>query len=535
MLVPNRLLAIVVIAAAAQVALLWCTNAPLGIPGEWTWARTSLDVGVWTAVLTGLVTVALYTALVWAGAWRMRRAGTIEVAAWLTALFVAGSAWLWVVIETAPGPFGLGRGAFVIYYPRTSGYFLQAREGLEEWPEFLAGYEKLLEQGDSLHLGTHPPGLAIGYGALLEACRDHPALTNVLLASRPESMRLATDVLTANETSLQPRFSAPDAACLWLASLLTLFCAVAAIWPLFGLLRLRGDRELAWRLVALWPLVPSVAVFYPKSDLLYPLFATMFAWLWMTGWERGNSRRCALAALILLAGLLLSLAFLPVAAIVALASLLKWWDDWRRFSAGPSDPMSDQLHIPHARRAWCLSGAIVVFALGIVAFRLAVGVNLLNVWRLNFVNHAGFYDEYSRTWWRWLLVNPLELAVAAGAVVTVLALSGAARGLTNPSRSPLVTSALFVWVGLWLSGKNMGEAARLWILLLPWLLVAAASGLQVGETADRNANDAARTTRRWMLLVALQAALCILTAHGIDGFHFGELLEQSGVAARSAS
>ena len=25
-----------------------------------------------------------------------------------------------------------------------------------------------------------------------------------------------------------------------------------------------------------------------------------------------------------------------------------------------------------------------------------------------------------------------------------------------------------VWVLLWLSGKNMGEAARLWLILMPW-------------------------------------------------------------------
>ena len=97
---------------------------------------------------------------------RMQHARSAEAAGWVVALFVAGCAWLWVVIETTPGPFGLGRGPFVVFYPRTSGYFRQARDGLEDWPQFLRSYEGELGQGEDLHLhlGTHPPGLAMGYG-----------------------------------------------------------------------------------------------------------------------------------------------------------------------------------------------------------------------------------------------------------------------------------------------------------------------------------------------------------------------------------
>ena len=33
----------------------------------------------------------------------------------------------------------------------------------------------------------------------------------------------------------------------------------------------------------------------------------------------------------------------------------------------------------------------------------------------NFRNHAAFYDHYTRTYWKWLLVNPIELIFAVGA------------------------------------------------------------------------------------------------------------------------
>lgn len=516
MRIPNWLIGIVFLAAVALVALLWYSDAPLGVAGEWTWPRMPVDAAAWATIVPGAVLVGLYTLLVRTGARRMQCAGAAEAAGWLAALFVAGCAWIWIVIETTPGPFGLGRGPFVVFYPRTSGYFLQAREGLDHWPEFLAGYESELEQGDNLHLGTHPPGLAMGFGSLLKLCRENPAMANFVLATRPESVLEATEALGATESSLLPGYGRPDTASLWLASLLTMLCAVATIWPLYGLLIRAVDRSAAWSLVALWPLVPSVAIFYPKSDLLYPLFAMMFAWLWMTGWERGIVWRCAVAAIVLLASLLMSLAFLPSAAIVGLASLIQWRSDWS----------SDDWRL-QKRRVWCGIATVTICAVGILMFWLAYDVNLLNVWRLNLVNHASFYDEYQRTWWMWLLVNPLELAVAAGPVVAVLALFGAGRNLKEGLRSPVSLSVVIVWGGLWLSGKNMGEAARLWIFLMPWLLVVAACGLRtVGDVPAKSpGKGTAHADCGWLFLIALQAVLCLLTAHSVDGFHFEELLD----------
>lgn len=564
MRIPNWLTGIAALAAAAFVWLLWCSDIPLGVPGEWAWPRTSVDGAVWVEILIAAACVGLYGLLVWSGGRRMPRARTVETAAWLAALFVAGCAWLWVVIQTAPGPSGLGRGPFVVFYRRTSGYYLQAREGLEDWPDFLAGYEDELKQGNYLHLGTHPPGLAMGYGFLLTLCREEPALTDLLLAARPRSVREATAGLEANELSLLPPFSRADAACLWLASLLSLMFAVATVWPLYGMMVEVVDRATAWRLAALWPIVPALAVFYPKSDLLYPFFAMLFTWLWMTGWERGAVWRCVAAAAVLLTGLLMSLAFLPGAAIVGLASLIEWWRDVR-FGAvsvpgGVSDRSGGDLRssgwhgqetvtqpniMPQQelkrRRVWCAGGALITVASGVAIFWLVWDVNLLNVWRLNFVNHGAFYAHNPRTWWKWLLVNPLELGVAVGPVVAVLGLVGAVRNLREPLRSPLPFSVLIVWAALWLSGKNMGEAARLWIILMPWLLVVAAYGLRArGDSPeDESTGESASRRRNWLILVGLQAAVCLATAHRVDGFHFGELVEQMGsgqqVSATDAS
>ena len=78
------------------------------------------------------------------------------------------------------------------------------------------------------------------------------------------------------------------------------------------------------------------------------------------------------------------------------------------------------------------------------------------------------------------------------------------------------------WGLLWLSGKNMGETARLWILFLPWLAYAAAPLIQ--HWSQSRGTPPARHNWRWIaLLFAAQLITCIGTATRIDGFHFAEL------------
>jgi hypothetical protein len=72
---------------------------------------------------------------------------------------------------------------------------------------------------------------------------------------------------------------------------------------------------------------------------------------------------------------------------------------------------------------------------------------------------------------------------------------------------------------LWLSGKNMGEAARLWILFLPWLLLC----VPPLETAAAGSAPKGRTNWLWWAAAGLQAIACIAAATQIDGFGFSEL------------
>jgi len=144
-------------------------------------------------------------------------------------------------------------------------------------------------------------------------------------------------------------------------------------------------------------------------------------------------------------------------------------------------------------------------------------VNLLVVWWLNYQNHAGFYAQYQRTYWKWLLVNPVELCLAAGVPVALLATMSVIR-LTKERRSTFMAvawSMLFVGGLLWLTGKNSGEAARLWIVFLPWLVWLAGPLLAEAET-----NSPERWLRPAWCVLAIQLVVGLLTVARVSGFHF---------------
>ncbi len=141
------------------------------------------------------------------------------------------------------------------------------------------------------------------------------------------------------------------------------------------------------------------------------------------------------------------------------------------------------------------------FLTGTLAWWAATSANPFAIWWANQQNHGRFYVEYPRSYLAWVLANPVELAIALGLPATVWV----AIGLGSPRQGPRVAwAALFVLTLLTISGKNLSEVARLWLPLMPPLLVAAGSGLvRIGGGAGSLAGSVA--------LVGLQTLILELT------------------------
>ncbi len=504
---------ILAVATAVAVLVYWATDMPLGVPGEWVWNRIPHEVlieSVLGFVFVGLAG-GLFGAIAYFGLGRIGAASRVGVTGWVSGLMLAGFVWLIAVQEAPPEGHRLSKGAWVLYYPAMTGYFHKARYEISDTASFLKGYEALMAEGDVLHVGTHPPGLFVMYRGLIGIADGSPGLVEVLNWSQPQSVRDSLDVIAENIRQRDRMLTEKDRAVLWCGVLLSHFSVCWVIAPLFALMCWSASREVAWKACCFWPLIPTVAIFLPKDDVLFCGLVVSFLWCWLQG---TRSRRAtaaiwgAVAGALGFCGLFLSLVFLPIGLIALLAGVLGYGRttkaDWREV----------------ARTQWpaCLGGALAVGGL-ILVLRGVWGLDLIAVWRLNVRNHAAFYSQYARSYWKWLPVNAIELILALGVPLAMLVMTAIWRGLRTPvvARRASVIAVGAVWGFLWLSGKNSGEAARLWIPLMPlavWLL----PGILQAEDDDRRP---ALSDREWLWCLGLQAVACAATVTRVTGFHFG--------------
>jgi methylthioxylose transferase len=513
------LLAVAAGGGLATIVFLWGTAVPLGVPGEWVWERIPLaDLGgsLIAGALVALVG-AVYVAFVARGASRfgtrinattmadhpVRETSVLARSAWLSGLVVTGFVWLFAVQSLPPMPYGLSKSSHVLFSPGSSGYFFEARHGGWTTAEFLASYEGRMREGDVLHVGTHPPGLFLTNRWLLDFFEASPAAAESVAGTRPSAVREVDEALLPRMGAGRP--TTADVATLWTVTLLTHLFAVLTCVPLFLLVRRTSSARSAWWAAAFWPLVPGLAIFLPKSDALYPFIGMLFLWLWLEAVRRGSARWAAAAGLVVWFGLWFSLALLPVGLLALVVAVGETWIlDERRW------------------RDLIVAGAVALVAMSAatLATWLVADLDLLTVWWLNLGNHAEFYERFSRTYAAWLFVNPVELVLALGWPVALLGGFGVVRAAARTRASapePLpghdggrlvVFAALGVWALLWLSGKNMGEAGRLWLFLAPWPLWGAFALPREPTSFDRSA----------VWLLAMQLVVYAATVARVNGF-----------------
>jgi len=522
----------IVVGSCLVITLLWGTSCPLGVPGEWTWERAATEPDWLWNLSGGSIAAGLFIAFVWQGYLRLegspdRPWWRWETATWLTGLVVISFIWLWIAQEVAPARNRLGKSAFVLYYPGSSGYFTRARYDQPQVTSLLSRYEGLMQEGDVLHTGTHPPGLFLIFYGLIELCHASPDLANLLDGTQSASFREACDVIAANSLRGHPAqsFLPNDRRVLWLATLLVMACASLTVVPLYGLIRRTTSPSVAWICAALWPAVPALAIFIPKSDTIFPLVAAILLWSWLTAWDRRSIVLALIAGLMAWAGLICSLAFLPVFLLAGVSTLF-WMAQFRQDTTLAPAENNTKRHGTIGIRRWlCVISACAGFVGPTWLFWIFARVNLLSVWWMNFRNHAGFYQAYTRTYWKWLLINPIELAFTAGWPIALLGLISAChaliqlRSLRKPEErrnGSLAISILFVWGLLWLTGKNSGEVARLWIIFVPWLMIMASDQVRVLIEGSSTYSSRRRTV---IALLVIQFATCLFTVMRVSGFH----------------
>ncbi|WP_339742565.1 hypothetical protein [uncultured Rubinisphaera sp.] len=504
-----------------QVIVLTSSYLPLGVSGEWVWPR--IPAGN-TDLFAGLFTVILsmgYLALLWLGIRWLDQAGRVRIAMGLVGLVFASLILIPTLRSVPAGIYGTAGTSWVTYYPRMSGYYTEAMHIEETYSEFLADYEDLVRQGDYLHQGTHPPGLILYFRLLKSVCTYSPALSELLVETESQSLQDGLDVLEQLAQENGEDFPESHRAVLSLNLWVTYLVAAFTVIPVFLISRQFVPFRAAWLVTGLWPLIPALSVFAPKSDLLLPFFSAWTAALWILSVRKNSIALSLLAGLIFWLGCWISLAVIVVPVILAvwvvLNSLFETIDEQNRFDKHSVLKLIRGLHWKPA------ISSLFVFIVMTLFTALIVKLNLWTVWRLNLQNHATFYDHNTRTYLSWLIVNPLELIFTLGPAVSILVLGTVWTNLRQRVRTPATAWTLavfFVWSLLWLSGKNMGEAARLWIFLTPLFLSTGAGFLDQCLAFS----SAGRMRTICICLFVCQVIVALVIVIQIDAFDFSSFL-----------
>jgi hypothetical protein len=494
--------------------LLIPSSIPLGIPGEWVWPRLAApaDMVEWLdRGLQPLIAVLLVLGLAFVGDRVLHRCSQWGWSLLLLLLAAASIFWQYSALCAAPSPQSELRTLWVNYDPWATGYFLDAVQDGRSVTEFLAGFESEVARGDVLHRGTHPPGLPLLNRLLLAATRVLPGLSARLVGVAEGTAAVVSFRSLERQAGLARILGVPElAALLLLAALAALCCGFVPIFTALLMLQLHS-RRVAWRAAVISVGLPAIAVFQPRSDTYYAASGLLL--LLLTSYGLGTRWRWQSFAWGSLAGcwvflcLLVSLVHLPILVAAGL---------WTIFVACGAVRERGRAVLCYWLGCSGLVGLLTFFG------GLATGCRPWVVWTQNLTNHEGFYDQYARTWWKWLLVNPVELAFAAGCPLAMLGAVGAVGGIQRMVRRdseslwPALSVALTAtWLLLLFSGKNQGEAARLWIFITPWMVLAAAPLL---TTSPETPDGSRRFDCSWLLLLVCQLVVCALTAGRVSGY-----------------
>lgn len=434
-------------------------RGPAPYPPEWQWLRrpkaTIHRAGPAVTCAGGLIGL-----LALAGGSFVRRRPRASAGVLLAGATVLGFALQWGLLKLEE------EDALPTLFRRTisdtfTSYFLvsvtpDARDVgalLDRYADLLPGFRE-----KARHAATHPPGPILYYRGWLAVCESSPRLTTLTVD------RLARPNLDMRLFRLPAE--GPMLAAALLGALGWGLLGAATCWPVAWLARTAGlAAPAAIRAGILWTLLPAAALMVPTLDLALALPVAMSTALLARGLAVGRLRHAGAAGVF--GGIAGFFSYGAVAFLVvgwAAAACLTAWNP------------------PGKRRVFVAVGVAVSVAIAIHAAPAWWGYAPLETARRALAIHRWDYTS-QRSYLLWLLFNPWDLVLFLGVPIVLLgarrtlgAMAAAAQAGSFHLLTPVCRFQAVVAAGLLLlllSGTVRGEAGRIFLPLMPLLLVAA--------------------------------------------------------------
>lgn len=465
---------LVIVAQVAPLLVLaaWLlSGVPIGVPGQWAWqvhGRPLPVAGLLRAVLIGAAIVGV----AWWGLWRIRRKRQSDVG------IVAALVGLVFALQIAVASLAPRAGFFLVAGTGSSvatEYFAVARSIGDPWV-YCRSYAATQPLGH--HVATHPPGAVLTYWLCLRLY-DSPLFPGGAFASATDRIVGAPSSEIARAANSYPggNLSAADVGRAMFCCLALGLCGALTLVPLYWLASRAASRTTAIVVCALFALTPAPVLFFQGLDALVLLLATTATALAYAAVKRQRLGAGAVGGLVL--GLLCTITFGATAALVTVGAL--------------SLLLIGRLPKTQRRRAGvCAAVGLGVWLAAILTLHLLCGGQLPLIFRQAMDAHRALtWEGFGRSYSTWIGLNVVEFVCFLGFpgfVALGLATGGAVRrrlrGLGDAELIGLV--GVCVLLALDLSGSVRGEVARVWMFLMPPLILWAGHRLRRMLTERRS-------------------------------------------------
>jgi hypothetical protein len=428
-------------------------RGPAPYPPEWQWLRRApLDagpIGPSLAVGAAVLALLLFSGTAWGGRAPRRAAALVAAAVALGASFQLA------VLALEPEGALAAVMNQTVYRTATSYHTVAASEDARDPVVFLRRHHELLPalRKAGKHASTHPPGGVLYFRGLIALFERSHALTRAVLEGAGFD--------EVNPRRPRPQHTPAARAAALVGGLLIGLLGAATAWPIAAFARRAGADPLpAARVAVLWALLPGPALMTPMLDqaLCLPVAAAT-ACLAAAMAAPEPARAWRLAAL---AGAFGGLAvFVSYGAPVFLA-----FGGCAALALGTPGRLGRAAAV--AAIAASATGALWMLPAALGHRPWASLATALAIHR----------DEYTlpRSYARWLIFNPLDLALFLGVPVAVAWVVRTVRSVLRAPREGIDRLRIATGLGLLallLAGQTRGEVGRIWLPLMPTLLVAA--------------------------------------------------------------
>lgn len=447
------------LALAAGVAHLLVTAVlPLGA-WNWAWAlRTpARPWGTGGYVALGLAVIVAMVAFEWV---RAPREPSRRTCAWVLALLVPLALGLGTAIHLNDVLYPV-EAPLVVLSEVATGYYTVAAESTSVGEVFAEDLARLRDPALPDRVRTHPPGPIVLMLWLREWTLAVPgALPGIEALIRRVYGFEAETIVRLTEPSTSRPVSSVDAliACP-IGWLMTLLPALIFL-PVYGLGATLANRKVGLAAAALALGIPSLWVFLPGIDGLGALLALTGLYLWAAALRGGQWWRYALAGLGAALMLLWSYGYLALAPVALLLA-------WPRGAGGRARNLAAGL-------VYALVVFVVIF--GLLAG--ATGYNLLSSMLTSLRVQGEIMEREQRDYLTWLWFNPYAFVLFLGPglwpglVAAVAGRRGQPKLVWRLAEGTVLTLLLLV-----VMGSTRGEVERIWVFLMPLLVVPVAAAL----------------------------------------------------------